>query len=120
MAGEPGQDAFHAPAAWNDGEAVLAFGLAHDVHHGGHDGAGPADELAGDLVVGVEETGDLTGAGEPPGGTASPLREEVPKADPCFDLSPADSAELPWSGSLPCRLRAECSAWLRVRADIRL
>jgi hypothetical protein len=27
--------------------AVLAFGFAHDVHHGGEDGAGPVDEFAG-------------------------------------------------------------------------
>ena len=35
VGGEPGQGAFDAPAAWNDGEAVPAFGFAHDVHHGG-------------------------------------------------------------------------------------
>jgi hypothetical protein len=28
---EPGQGAFDALAAWNDGEAVLEFGFAHDV-----------------------------------------------------------------------------------------
>jgi hypothetical protein len=46
VGGEPGQGPFDAPAAWNDGEAVLALGFAHDVHHGGKDGPGPVDELA--------------------------------------------------------------------------
>jgi hypothetical protein len=59
-AGEPGQGAFDAPPAWNDGEAVLAFGFAHDVHHGGEDGAGPADELAGEDAAGEDEP-DRTG-----------------------------------------------------------
>jgi hypothetical protein len=52
VSGEPGQGAFDAPSAWNDGEAVLAFGFAHGVHHGGEDDAGPDDELA---AVGEDE-----------------------------------------------------------------
>jgi hypothetical protein len=55
VGGEPGQRAFDAPAARNDGEAVLAFGFAYDVHHGGEDGAGPVDELAGEAAVGEDE-----------------------------------------------------------------
>jgi hypothetical protein len=51
----PSECPFHSPAAWDDGEALLAFGFAHDVQRGAQHAAGPLDQFAGEASVSEHE-----------------------------------------------------------------